>query len=51
MDAYIQGLEDGFNLPRDDADDDDDDDNGGEGLRGGNKPYVALAVLLIIRFV
>ena len=29
---------------------DDDDDNGSAGLKGGNKPYVALAILMIVRF-
>ncbi len=46
MDDFLERIERGEN----DDDDDDDDDNGSAGLKGGSKPYVALAILMIVRF-
>ena len=51
MTGFIKKLEDKFK-PRDDEDNEgnDDDIDGGAGAKGGNKPYIALVVLLIVRF-
>ena len=44
MDDFIKRLQ------RTNDEDNDNDENGGAVLKGGNKPYVALAILLIACF-